>query len=154
MGLVLVRIDDRLIHGQVVEGWCSYLKINHIVVCNNAVAGDEMQKTLLSLAVPSNMKITILSIKQTIKMIPSLESEKGRAILLLSSPRDALKLVRNGFNVKEINVGGIHYARGKIQVRKAISLSDDDLEAFEELDKLGVKLEARMVPTDPKIKMN
>ncbi len=154
MGLVLIRIDDRLIHGQVVEGWCRHLSINHIVVCNNAVAGNEMQKTLLSLAVPSEMKISILDIKQTTKMIPSLEKGKARVILLLSSPEDALKLVQNGFNAKEINVGGIHYSRGKIQVRKAISLSNSDLEAFEELSKLGVKLEVRMVPSDPKIRMN
>ncbi len=154
MGLMLVRIDDRLIHGQVVEGWCKHCRINHIVVCNDTVARDEMQRTLLSLAVPSEIKISIYSIKQALKEIPSLENEKGNVMLLLSSPQDALRLVRKGLKVKTINVGGMHYSPGKVQVQKAISLGDDDLNAFEELDKLGVILEARIVPTDTKIRMN
>ena len=154
MSLLFVRIDDRLIHGQVIEGWCRSLEINHIVVCNDAVAGDEMQKALLSLAVPPSIRISILTIDEMCGVFSSEDFKKDRVLVLLSSPKDALRLIKKGFPIKSINVGGLHYTIGKIQVHKAISLSDEDLDDFEELDKFGVELEVRLIPTDQKINMN
>ncbi|NIM03252.1 PTS transporter subunit IIB [bacterium] len=151
MGLVLVRIDDRLIHGQVVENWMKFLKINHVVVVNDFVAGDRMQKTLFSMAVPEQAKISILSIAQAKEAILNGQFEGDRAMLLLVSPQDVLDLINKGVRIKEVNVGGMHYSPDKKQILKAISVSKQDIQAFQELDKLGVHLEARMVPDDEKI---
>ncbi len=151
MGLVLVRIDDRLIHGQVVANWMKSLKINHVVVVNDFVAGDRMQKTLFSMAVPEQAKISILSIAQAKEAILNGQFEGDRAMLLLVSPQDVLDLINKGVRIKEVNVGGMHYSPDKKQILKAISVSKQDIQAFQELDKLGVHLEARMVPDDEKI---
>jgi mannose/fructose/sorbose-specific phosphotransferase system IIB component len=151
MGLVLIRIDDRLIHGQVVENWMKSLKINHVVVVNDFVAGDRMQKTLFSMAVPEQAKISILSIAQAKQAILNGQFEGDRAMLLLVSPQDVLNLINKGVRIKEVNVGGMHYSPDKKQILKAISVSKEDIRAFQELDKLGVRLEARMVPDDEKI---
>lgn len=151
MGLVLIRIDDRLIHGQVVENWMKSLKINHVVVVNDFVAGDRMQKTLFSMAVPEQAKISILSIAQATEAILNGQFERDRAMLLLVSPQDVLNLINKGVRIKEVNVGGMHYSPDKKQILKAISVSKEDIQAFQELDKLGVHLEARMVPDDEKI---
>lgn len=151
MGVVLVRIDDRLIHGQVVENWMKFQKINHVVVVNDFVASDRMQKTLFSMAVPDHAKISILTIAQTKEAILNGQFERDRAMLLLVSPRDVLNLINKGVRIKEVNVGGMHYSPDKKQILKAISVSKQDIQAFQELDKLGVRLEARMVPDDEKI---
>jgi len=151
MGLVLIRIDDRLIHGQVVENWMKSLKINHLVVVNDFVAGDRMQKTLFSMAVPEQTKISILSIAQAKEAILNGQFEGDRAMLLLVSPQDVLNLITKGVRIKEVNVGGMHYAPDKKQILKAISVSKEDIQSFQELDRLGVRLEARMVPDDEKI---
>lgn len=151
MGMVLVRIDDRLIHGQVVENWMKFLKINHVVVVNDFVASDRMQKTLFSMAVPDHAKISILTIAQAKEAILNSQFGGDRAMLLLVSPQDVLNLINKGVRIKEVNIGGMHYSPDKKQILKAISVSKQDIQAFQELDKLGVHLEARMVPDDEKI---
>jgi len=151
MGMVLVRIDDRLIHGQVVENWMKFLKINHVVVVNDFVASDRMQKTLFSMAVPDHAKISILTITQAKEAILNGQFEGDKAMLLLVSPQDVLNLINKGVEIEEVNVGGMHYSPEKKQILKAISVSKEDVRAFQELDKLGVRLEARMVPDDEKI---
>jgi mannose/fructose/sorbose-specific phosphotransferase system IIB component len=151
MGMVLVRIDDRLIHGQVVENWMKFLKINHVVVVNDFVASDRMQKTLFSMAVPNHAKTSILTIAQAKEAILNGRFEGDRVMLLLASPQDVLNLINKGVRIKEVNVGGMHYSPDKKQILKAISVSKEDIRAFQKLDKLGVRLEARMVPDDEKI---
>lgn len=151
MGMVLVRIDDRLIHGQVVENWMKFLKINHVIVVNDFVANDRMQKNLFSMAVPDHAKISILTITQAKEAILNGQFEGDKAMLLLVSPQDVLNLINKGVRIKEVNVGGMHYSPDKKQILKAISVSKEDIQAFQELDKLGVHLEARMVPDDEKI---
>ena len=151
MGVVLVRIDDRLIHGQVVENWMKFLKIDHVVVVNDFVASDRMQKTLFSMAVPDHAKISILTIAQAKEAILNGQFEGDRAMLLLVSPQDVLNLMGKGVRIKEVNVGGMHYSPDKKQILKAISVSKEDMQAFQELDRLGIHLEARMVPDDEKI---
>lgn len=151
MSVVLVRIDDRLIHGQVVENWMKFLKIDHVVVVNDFVASDRMQKTLFSMAVPDHAKISILTITQAKEAILNGQFERDRAMLLLVSPQDVLNLIDKGVRIKEVNVGGMHYSPDKKQILKAISVSKEDIQAFQELDKLGIHLEARMVPDDEKI---
>ena len=151
MSVVLVRIDDRLIHGQVVENWMKFLKIDHVVVVNDFVASDRMQKTLFSMAVPDHAKISILTITQAKEAILNGQFERDRAMILLVSPQDVLSLIDKGVRIKEVNVGGMHYSSDKKQILKAISVSKEDIQAFQELDKLGIYLEARMVPDDEKI---
>ena len=149
--MVLVRIDDRLIHGQIVENWMKLLKINHVIVVNDFVASDRMQKALFSMAVPDHTKISILTIAQAKEAIVNGQFEKDRAMLLFASPKDVLSLINKGVEIKEVNVGGMHYSPEKKQILKAISVSRKDIQAFQELGRLGVHLEARMVPEDNKI---
>ena len=151
MGIVLVRIDDRLIHGQIVENWMKLLKINHVIVVNDFVASDQMQKALFSMAVPDHTKISILTIAEVRETILNGQFKEDRAMLLFVSPQDVLNLINKGVKIKEVNIGGMHYSPEKKQILKAISVSKQDIRAFQELDRLGVRLEARMVPDDEKI---
>mgnify|MGYP001068232507 CR=1 FL=1 len=151
MGIVLVRIDDRLIHGQIVENWMKLLKINHLIVINDFVASDQMQKALFSMAIPDHTKISILTIAQAREAILNGQFKEDRAMLLFASPQDVLNLINKGVKIKEVNIGGMHYSPEKKQILRAISVSKEDIQAFQELDRLGVRLEARMVPDDEKI---
>ena len=150
MSVILIRIDDRLIHGQVVEGWVKRFRIDHIVVCNDDVAGDIMQKNLLRLAVPPHIKASILTLSECVEYFLEGMFEKGRVMLLISSPSVAFELMERGININEINVGVMHYMLGKKQILNSISVSDEDIRIFRELAKRGVKLEARTLPGDEK----
>ncbi len=151
MSLIFVRIDDRLIHGLVVQNWVKSLRITHIIVADDRVANDQMQKTLLFMAVPSCLKISIFTIEESVRRINAGEFKNGNVLLLISTPCDALSLVKNGLVTKSINVGGLHFVPGKKQIFKSISVDNKDIDAFCEINERGVSLELRIIPTDTSV---
>jgi mannose/fructose/sorbose-specific phosphotransferase system IIB component len=151
VGIELIRIDDRLVHGQVVAGWVKAIKANHIMVVNDKVAQDQMQRVLLSMAVPGNLKLSVMSIAEAAAVLKAGIPDNDRLIILLNSPADALALVEKAVPVKSINVGGIHYCEGKKQILKAVCVDMVDIEALYQLERLGIELEGRIVPTDERI---
>ena len=151
MSIVLIRIDDRLIHGQVIEGWARVLQIEHIVVVSDDIATDPFQKKLLEMAVPGYIRVSILTIPSARDRIVNKEFERERTLILLSSPTDALDLVRNGVKTDSINIGGLHFRPGRKQVLRAISLDEKDVKCLKKLAELGVELEVRIVPSDERL---
>lgn len=149
MSLVLMRIDDRLIHGQVVEGWLDAIVVNHILIASDEIAHDEFQHTLLSLAVPPKIKVSFLTIKDASEYLAGKKQSSGeRVIVLLHGPREALELLEAGVKISSINVGGMHYADGKKQVLPFLSVDERDREAFEKISEKDVLLEGRVLPGD------
>ena len=147
MSLVLVRIDDRLIHGQVVVGWGKALSPKRIVLCSDEVAKSDWQKKIYLSAVTEDMKASVLTIPETIKAIKNKEFEDERVILLADSPKTIVALVNQDIEIKSLNIGGMHFKPGKKQIASFIFVDDDDIENFNILYKQGVKLEGRDVPT-------
>jgi mannose/fructose/sorbose-specific phosphotransferase system IIB component len=150
MDIQLVRIDDRLIHGQVVVGWVKALGIGRLVVVNDAIAANSMQKTLMEMAVPTGLKVSFFTVEEAArKCLPGGEHpEKG--LLLFSNPSDVLGFVQKGALLSSVNVGGMHFCEGKQQVSKTVCVNDRDVEAFRELKGRGIELEVRAVPGDMK----
>ena len=151
MPIVLIRIDDRLIHGQVVVGWSHYLQANHIVVADNNIASDPTQKMLYEMVVPPDMKVSILSIKEAARMLQQDISPALKTIVLFSSPQDVLSYWQLGGPVKSVNIGGMRFEPGKKQIAQSISVNDADLAVFRELNQQNIELEGRAVPTDPQM---
>lgn len=148
MGVTLLRVDDRLIHGQVVVGWARALEADCLVVANDAVAADPMQRTLLPMAVPQGIEVAIYRVKEAADRLSAGAHAARRAILLFASPADALSFRRLGGELSELNLGGIRLAPGKEQIRKSISLGPEDRAALSELKRLGVPVYLQMVPGD------
>ena len=149
MDIQLIRIDDRLIHGQVVVGWVKALGIERLVVVNDTIARNSMQKTLMEMAVPSGLKVSFYTVEEAAQNCRSTEThEKG--LLLFSSPVDVLEFVKRGGAVSSINVGGMHFCEGKQQVSKTVCVNDAEIAAFGELKKKGIEMEVRAVPGDMK----
>jgi len=151
MSVDLLRIDDRLVHGQVVEGWVRTLRITRLVVASDSIADDETQKALYFLAVPQGVELTCLSIEAAAKAWTTDGWKKDKVLVLVSSPQDALQLVKAGAPAASVNVGGIHFKEGRVQMLKAISLDESDVKALQELIRKGVELEARPLPLDEPI---
>ncbi len=150
MPILLTRIDDRLIHGQVVVGWTQALKANHIVVIDDDIAVNELQKFLFRMATPTDIKLSILTIREAAGIIKKRGFDDGLTILLLRSPENAYKMIKFGGKVSEINIGGMHFGEGKIQIFDAVYVDEKDVEYINLIKNEGVVLEARMVPTDQK----
>lgn len=146
--LVLVRIDDRLIHGQVTVGWGSCLRPDRILLANDEVAENPWERDLYTSVAPPETEVCISTLEEAAQQIQEEQQEKRRrTILLVSSPSDALRLVEYGAPIQEINVGGLHFREGRRQILPFIFADQTDLEAFRSLLQRGVRLECRDVPT-------
>lgn len=145
--IVLTRIDNRLIHGQVATQWASSVKGNLILVANDNVAGDEFRQGLMDMAAPSFCETRYFTLDKTINIIHKASPDQ-KIIIICESPTDVLKLVEGGVPIETVNIGNMHMAEGKRQVATVVAVDDVDVAAFKKLMDLGVKLEIRKVPSE------
>ena len=148
MAIKIVRIDDRLIHGQIVQGWLKTVDVDKILIVSDEVANDEMQQILLSMAVPSSVKLVIKNIKDASYEIANEVYEKDKLMILFSNPQDIVRMIDNGIKFQSVNIGGMHYAHGKKQLLSNLSVDRNDVEAFLKLINCGIELETRALPQD------
>lgn len=148
--IVNVRIDERLIHGQVATMWTNHLKANRIMVVDNVVVKNEMEKDVLKMAKPNSVKLSILTIKGASARIQNGQYDDQRVFLIVKNPTSLVELVDSGVVLEEINVGNMSAKKGSKQVAKSIGVTPEDIAAFNHLNKKGVKLVAQMVPNEDK----
>ena len=127
--ILLTRIDNRLVHGQVATQWNSTLGSNLILVANDDVASNTMRQ-------------------KTIDVIGK-ASPRQKIFIVAETPEDVLTLVKGGVPIKKVNIGNMHMSEGKRQVATSVAVNDEDVAAFKELQELGVELEIRRVPSTP-----
>lgn len=148
MGISLLRVDDRLIHGQVVEGWVPFLKVDLVIVVSDAAAADEIQTALMKMALPPAVGLLVLPVAEAAASLSSPQLAQRKALVLVPGPSEALALVEKGVAVDRINVGGLHYTVGKVQLGRALFLDEKDRLALRSLAARGVRLEGRALPGD------
>ncbi len=146
----LARIDSRLLHGQVATAWTPDSKANRIIVVSDAVAKDEMRKTLITQAAPPGVKANVVPVKKMIEVAKDPRFGETKALLLFETPQDALAAIEGGVPVETLNVGSMAHSTGKTMLNSALSVNKDDVAAFEKLRDLGVKFDVRKVPNDSK----
>lgn len=150
MKIALARIDDRLIHGQVVTVWSKETKCQRIIVCNDDVANDEIRRTLLTQVAPPGVQSSVVGIDKAIRVINNPKYENDIVLLLFTNPTDVLRLVEAGIDIKTVNVGGMSFKEGKTQLTGAVSVNDEDIKSFKSLNDLNIELEIRKVASDSK----
>ena len=148
MKIVLARIDDRFIHGQVLTRWIKIHAADRMIVVSNEVAQDEMRKTLILSVAPSNVKASAVSISKMAKAFHSPRYEDTTAMLLFENPGDIVSLIEAGVPIEIVNVGGMRFENNRRQITKSVSVTEKDIKSFEQLHELGVKLELRQLPSD------
>ena len=148
MNITLARIDDRLIHGQVTTVWSKVANAQRIIICNDEVYNDEVRRTLLRQAAPPGMKVNVVNIEKAVAVYHNPQYQDETVFYLFTRPQDALAMVRQGVKIGTLNIGGMAWRPGK---KQAVSLDDDDINAFHELNNLGVILDLRVVASDPSI---
>ena len=148
MALVLVRIDNRLIHGQVLEAWVPFVQADCIVVANDEIAGKQLQKMMMKASVPSRMKVEIGTVEEAIQLLKSPQFEKRRVLLLFGTTADAVRAYQGGLIYKQLNLGNLQAEKGKARISCTLFLDPADLDDLELLDQAGVKITARCIPAD------
>ncbi|HEV8235562.1 MAG TPA: PTS sugar transporter subunit IIB [Gemmatimonadaceae bacterium] len=145
MTLALHRIDDRLIHGQVVVGWGQPLDVRFIVLVDDQVAASEWEQELYRMGVPPDMEVYFLSVSNAIAELPRFRADARQGILLTGDIDTMRRLVEAG-GITSINVGGIHHRTGRTQRLRYVFLNNDEEAALREIATLGVAVSAQDVP--------
>ena len=146
--IVLTRIDNRLIHGQVATQWCGVVGANLLLVANDKVAGDEFRQGLMNMAAPAYAQTRFFTIEKTCAIIGK-ASPAQKIAIICENPQDVLRLVEGGVPITKLNIGNMHMAEGKRQVATSVAVDDDDVACFKKLQELGVELEIKRVPDTP-----
>jgi fructoselysine/glucoselysine PTS system EIIB component len=148
--LKLVRIDDRLVHGQVAFTWTPALGIDCIIVANDRSAADEFLKMTMGLAKPAGVRLLIKSLKDVPACINDPKNKQSQVLVLIDSVKDAHALCAVLPEIRSVNFGGLRAKTGSKPISKAIALTDQDIALVRELLQQGIELEIRQVPTDKK----
>ena len=141
----LVRIDDRMLHGQVVSTWLKDYGIEQVLIINDKAANDPIQKSVAGLAAPKDVRVHLFGVEQFIDILKKTPI-KRKTMLIFTTSTDVLKLVENGLEIKEVNVGGMRYNESRKRLSKAVSVTTEEEEAFKKLIKKDMKVFIQMIP--------
>jgi len=147
MSIVLYRIDDRLIHGQVVIGWGRPLGADFIVLVDPEVSGSEWEQDLYRMAVPRSVDVIFADVDEARARLPEWQADRRRGILLTGNVHTMAAICRNGSTIPKINLGGIHHQPGRRQRLPYVFLTDDEYQALVALERGGATITAQDVPT-------
>lgn len=154
MGIVAARVDERLVHGQIMTSWSQYLQLKTIVVVDDQVAADDFMKTVLSMSAPTGITIEIVTVTEAARGVAD-GSYAGNTMLLFKRIGAALDLARalegTPDALHELNLGNLGSIPGRTQLSKNVWLSNDERAQVRELAGLGVEVYLQMLHTDTRV---
>lgn len=145
--ITLLRVDHRLLHGQVAFSWTQYVGADCILIANDSVPGDELRKTTIKLAKPPSVKLVIKNVNDSIEAIKSGVTDKYNLFIVVESVNDAWRIASAIDEIKSINLGGIKAKEGSKNISKAINLLPTEIEQLQQLVGKGVEVEIRQSRT-------
>ncbi|ANK62117.1 PTS sugar transporter subunit IIB [Loigolactobacillus backii] len=145
--IVLARVDDRLIHGQVMTAWLQYTDGNHIVIVDDATAKDDFLKTVMKMSVPQGVKLDVLTVEDGSDFLQK-DQGSDKILVLAKTPEVYLQLVEAGVPLKEVIVGGMGANSDRTKFYKNISATDGERETFKKIIDKGVNVTIQIVPSD------
>ncbi|MBS4206564.1 PTS sugar transporter subunit IIB [Bacillus sp. FJAT-50079] len=146
--IVKVRIDDRLLHGQVAYSWKSALAYNAIVIASNEAANDDIRKMALKLSCPDGVKLATRTIEDAAKLLKNPQLESMKVFVICSKPKDAYELLELIEDKPVLNVGGMQMNDGKVLLSPAVYVSEEDLLYLDKIQDKGIEIEVRQVPSE------
>lgn len=146
----LMRIDHRLLHGQVAFSWTKFLDADCILIANDELMEDELKMSAMRMAKPTGVKLVMKSIDDSIKALNSGVTDKYKLFIIVASVEDAYRLSKETKCIDTINIGGMKQMEGRRQIAKAVFISKEDEQKLRAIRELGIELEVRLVPSDSK----
>lgn len=151
MDIRLVRIDDRLVHGQVATVWTKSTNVQRILVVSDTVAKDYLRKSLLMQAAPPGIMVHVIPVEKMIEVYRDVRFKSIRVMLLFTTPMDVVRLVQSEVVIQSVNIGGMSFSNGKRMITNTVAVDQQDIQAFIYLHEKGITLEIRKVVADNKV---
>jgi mannose/fructose/N-acetylgalactosamine-specific phosphotransferase system component IIB len=154
-GIALVRVDNRLVHGQILEAWVPALSAQGILVADDEVAGSALALAAMSLAIPKKVAFRVAPLAEVAAMLRPGGSgaPAPRTLVLVRNVRDAVALREKGVPLPHLNLGNVHFSAGRDQVTPTVYLDAAEIEALEGLGAAGTVIEARAVPAEAPVSL-
>ena len=146
MDAIFTRIDSRLIHGQVAGTWVPHIAPQTFIAASDNAAHDQLRKSLLLQVAPTSVKTNVLDIAKAGRVYNNPKYTGMKTMFVVESPVDVVRLLNEGVKINEVNVGGVTFKTGMVQLSDAVYASEEHLEAYRELIKRGVKLTVQQLP--------
>ena len=150
MGIVLFRLDERLIHGQVVVAWGEYLRPERIIIFNNQVASSPWERELYMCCVPPEFQASVYNLEEASQKLSNGVFDSEKVIALVDNPADILELYKEGVRIPEVNLGGMHYGQGREKILPYLYISKEEKEIFRKLIQEGISFFCQDVPSAEK----
>lgn len=148
--IILTRVDDRLLHGQVVVSWIPYLKTDEVVIIDDQLANDDFMRLMIKEAAPNNIKVHVLTVESAITYLK--ENDEGASALILLKEIEYIKiLLEQNVDLKKINLGNLGSDTNRKKYSSSVYLSDDEFNLLEEVSK-KINIEYQMLPKDKPMK--
>lgn len=145
--LKLTRLDERLVHGQIINNWCTSEDITEIIVINKEVANNEMRKTIIEMSVPEGINILFCDVSQALEIYEE-ESKFERLMLVFGNPFEILEFIEKGGKLTDLNIGGMSFRKDRKKLSTAVYVSSEELEILKKIAAKNIRLEIRLLPTD------
>ena len=152
MSIVLFRVDERLIHGQVIVGWGAELHPDRIVVVDDEIAASQWEQDLYAMGLPSEVTPSFEAVSEARSQLADWRGGPERVLVLTRDVSTMHRLAADGsMRGDEVNIGGIHYAPGRQAILPYVYLSADEIEHIKSLEREGVRIIARDLPAAKKV---
>lgn len=148
--LKIARLDDRLIHGQIINNWCTSEDITEIIVINKDVANNDMRKTMIEMSVPEEINILFCDVSDALEIYDE-ECKYEKLMMVFGNPFEVLEFIENGGKIESINIGGMSFRKGRKRLSTAVYMNDEEIEVLKKIAEKNIKLEIRILPTDRSI---
>ncbi|QAR33055.1 PTS mannose/fructose/sorbose transporter subunit IIB [Geovibrio thiophilus] len=152
MKKIIFRVDDRLIHGQVIEGWVKYYKIHRIMVVSDRIAGDSLQRMIYQSALPSGCTLEIMNVEQFISSFEKLKAVKDYTLVLMESVEDLARCTDLIDNDVYVNIGCVACREHKVEVSNTVFLDLDEIEQVCSI-RDTVEVYIHKVPWEPSVEI-
>ena len=149
--MLWVRIDNRLVHGQVIEAWLPYTKARAIIVVNDELAGDPLRQEIMHLAIPHGVKLLFAKVGSADQIISQavVRVQNAPVLVLFATCGDVRTAYTHGMTFSRLNIGNLHYGPGKKQICDHVALGTEDISCLNFFSKQGILLDFRCVPNKP-----
>lgn len=145
--LKIIRLDDRLVHGLIINNWCTIENITEIMVVDKEASNNEMRRTVIEMSTPENIKVLFYDVNSALETYEE-ESEYEHLMMIFGNPFELLEFVEKARNLNSINIGGMSFKKGKKRLSTSIYADQAEIGALKKIIDKGISLEIRILPTD------
>lgn len=150
----LLRIDERLLHGQVAVTWANAISPDAILVANDEAATNEMSKLALKMAKPNGVKLAVKTIDDAAALLNNPKANDIKIFVITRTIKDTLKLIKMTDQIHRVNIGGVKKREGGKMIAASVFLNDDDIKDLKEIRSMVDEVEVRMVPSESRTDIN